>query len=94
MCLTEKICQRPQRVYLESLCTSVKVLTEDALVADQDSEIALRQELDSIYTEIPDINQLVVTQEHLTPLTQSMAISSTEIQEYTHSGLEFVRFCS
>ena len=83
---TEEVRRRLDRCYLEALCRSEDEIANLPTI-DGEGESALEKELDDIYTEIAEVNQLVITQEHLNPITQNIAAVSARRHAYAYNGL-------
>jgi len=88
-CQTDEIRYRLNRMYLESL-HAFQDMVEVPSAAQKDLEASLESELDSLYTEIADVIQIYVSQEHLEPLTEYTTKYRAEGQERAHSILDNV----
>ena len=87
---TEDILCRLDRLYLELLMSPTGT-TESAVETDTELQISLKVELDSLYTEIKDLNQIFVIQEFQTPLTEASNRKATRYQDAALKFLLYVR---
>ena len=88
-CQTDEIRCRLNRLFLESMHTS-KDIVQVPSAAQKDLEASLLSELDSLYTEIVDVTQIYVNQEHLTPLTEHTTRYSVQRKKGAKSILDNV----
>ncbi len=88
-CQTDEIRYRLNRLFLESMHT-FEDMVQVPSAAQKDLEASLLSELDSLYTEIADVTQVYVNQEHLTPLIEHTTKYSAQRQKRAHSILDNV----
>lgn len=88
-CQTDELRYRLNRLFLESMHT-FQDMVQVPSAAQKDLEASLLSELDSLYTEIADVTQIYVNQEHLTPLTEQTTKYSVQKRKRAHSILNNV----
>ena len=88
--LTEEIRCRLDRMYLEILISPTGT-TESFVKTDTELQLSLEIELDSLYTEIQDLNRIFVTQEFQMPLTEASNRKATRYHDVVLNFLLYVR---
>lgn len=88
-CQTDEIRYRLNRLYLDSMHTFQDTVQVSS-AAQKELEASLLSELDSLYTEIADVTQMYVNQEHLMPLIEHTTKYSAQRQKRAHSILDNV----
>jgi hypothetical protein len=88
-CQADRIRYRLNRLYLESM-HNFQDMVQVPSATQKDLEAWLLSELDSLYTEIADVTQIYVNQEHLTPLIEYTTKYSAQRQKRAHSILDNV----
>ena len=90
--LTEEIRCRLDRIYLQALI-SISDTGQSSADIDNDLQLSLEVELESLYTEIGNLNQVFVKQEFQKPLVHASSRSASRSHNIAFKFLLYVR-CS